>query len=650
MPLPVPNLDDRHFQQLVDDAKRLVQQRCPEWTDHNVSDPGVTLIEAFAQMVDQLIYRLNRVPDRHYVKFLDLIGVELRPPSAARGEVTFWLSAPQPQPVVVRAATEVATPRTDVEDPLVFTTDTDLEILPCTFAHAAVQATGAEAVDQTGALAFGEGFPCFSAEPVPGDSLLVGLSDAAPSCTVTLRLDCRIAGIGVDPRNPPLVWEAWNGRRWSPCDVERDETGGLNKPGDVVLHIPPGHQPSLLAHLRAGWLRCRVVEPTEGQPTYAESPRVTGVEAFTIGGTVGIVHAEVVRDELLGLSDGTPAQRFSLARRPTVPADVPEVLEVGAGDLRETWFPVENFARSGPDDPHFRVDAASGEVQFGPAVRLGDGSVRHYGSIPPKGAPIVMTSYRTGGGRRGNVAAGQIRVLKTSVPYVASVENRTAAAGGADAESVEDAKARGPMLLRTRGRAVTAEDFAELTREVAPEIARAQCIPAESSSEAGGVRLLVVPHVASDSLGRVRLPDLMPTPRTLSRITAYLDERRLIGTRLLVEPPEYHGLTVVVSVRARGALAPNDVQTDVQRALYRYLHPLEGGPMGTGWPFGRAVQVGEIFAVLAAVAGVDLAQETAVALYPADTATGRRGAPVQRFEVPPRGLVLSYEHQVQVRR
>ena len=80
--LPAPNLDDRTFQDLVDEAKRLVQQRCPEWTDHNVSDPGVTLIEAFAQMVDQLIYRLNRVPDRNYVKFLELIGVEL---AATRG-------------------------------------------------------------------------------------------------------------------------------------------------------------------------------------------------------------------------------------------------------------------------------------------------------------------------------------------------------------------------------------------------------------------------------------------------------------------------------------------------------------------------------------------------------------------------------------
>lgn len=96
MTLPSPHLDDRTFQGLVDEAKRLVQQRCPEWTDHNVSDPGVTLIEAFATMVDQLVYRVNRVPEKSYLTFLDLIGVQLHPPTAAHTEVTFRLSAPGP--------------------------------------------------------------------------------------------------------------------------------------------------------------------------------------------------------------------------------------------------------------------------------------------------------------------------------------------------------------------------------------------------------------------------------------------------------------------------------------------------------------------------------------------------------------------------
>jgi predicted phage baseplate assembly protein len=649
MALPSPNLDDRHFQQLVDDAKRLVQQRCPEWTDHNVSDPGVTLIEAFAQMVDQLIYRLNRVPERHYVKFLELIGVELRPPSAARGEATFWLSAPQPQPVGVRAGTEVATPRTDVDDPVVFTTLADLEIRPCSFAHAAVQPVGAEPVDQSAALVFGEGFPCFSAAPAPGDALLIGLSDAVPSCAVVLRLDCQVAGIGVDPRDPPLIWEAWTGRRWTPCEVERDDTGGLNGPGDVVLHVPASHQASLLAHRRAGWLRCRVVTPAERQPMYTESPRVNGITAFTVGGTVGIVHAELVRTELVGTSDGTPAQRFALQRRPVIPWDAPDVLEVGEGDDREAWLPVEHFAQSGPTDRHFRIDASAGEIWFGPAVRLVDGTVRQYGAVPPKGAILVMTRYRTGGGRRGNVATGQVRVLKTSVPYVARVENRTAATGGAEAESVEDAKVRGPVILRTRGRAVTAEDFAELTFEIAPEVARAHCVTAENASDAGGVRLLIVPHVVGDRLGRLALADLAPSARTLARVSTYLDERRLVGTRLMVEPPEYRGLTAVVSVSARTGADPVEVQEEVLRALYGFFHPLRGGADGEGWPFGRAVQVPEVYAVLARTPGVDLSRPVTVALFPADAATGRRSAQVERLDLPPRALVFSYDHQVQVR-
>ena len=112
MALPVPNLDDRRFQDLVDDAKRLVQRRCPEWTDHNVSDPGVTLIETFAFMTDQLLYRLNQVPDRMYVKFLEMIGLRLLPATPAKAPVTFWLSSPAITGVRVATGTTVATVRT----------------------------------------------------------------------------------------------------------------------------------------------------------------------------------------------------------------------------------------------------------------------------------------------------------------------------------------------------------------------------------------------------------------------------------------------------------------------------------------------------------------------------------------------------------
>ncbi len=647
--LPAPNLDDRTFQGLVDEAKRLVQNRCPEWTDHNVSDPGVTLIEAFAQMVDQLVYRLNRVPDLHYVKFLELIGVELRPPAPARGRATFWLSAPQPHPVLVRAETQVSTPRTDITDPVVFTTTRELAVLPCSFLRAGAALLGAEAVDHTPALSGDQGFPAFSPAPVAGDALLVGLSAAVPSCAVTLRMDCTVSGVGVDPRRPPLVWEAWTGSGWSPCELDHDDTGGLNRDGDVVLHVPDEHRTSIIARERAGWLRCRLVEPLPGQPTYSAPPRIHGISAFTIGGTAPMVHAELQHRELLGRSDGTPGQRFPLQRSPVLASDQPGTLEVHVGEDVELWTEVPHFAQSGPQDRHYRVDPVAGEVQLGPAVRRADGAVLGYGAVPPRAATLVLTAYRSGGGRAGNVATGQVRVLKTSVPYVARVENRAPAVGGADAETLEEAKVRGPMLLRSRGRAVTAEDFVQLAHDVAPEAARVFCSASREGDEGEGVVVLVVPHVVGDDVGRLRHADLVPDEATLSRIAASLDERRLVGTRLLVAPPAYVGLTVVVDVAARERHDADTVHDDVLRALYGLLDPLTGGPDGDGWPFGRPVQAHEVHAALARIPGVDMAQEVTVTLFPADVDTGRRSTPVQRLDLPPHGLVLSFEHQVRVR-
>jgi predicted phage baseplate assembly protein len=652
MVLPAPDLDDRHFQDLVDGAKRLIQTRCPQWTDHNVSDPGVTLVEAYAQMVDQLIYRLNRVPDRHYVKFLELIGVQLRPPAPARGQVTFWLSAPQPHTVVVREGTEVSTPRTDVDEPIVFTTAHRLDVLSCSFAATASLAAGEQPAEQTDTLAGGGGFDCFGDGPMPGDALLVGLSDAVPSCAVNIRLDCDVAGVGVDPGKAPLVWEAWTGADWTPCELDRDETGGLNKTGSVVLHVPPGHVASILARKRAGWLRCRLVEHVPGQHEYRRSPHINDISAFTIGGTVPIMHAELVANELLGASDGTPSQRFVVQRRPVLLAEGAPTVEVvtreGDDEVVQEWTAVDSFADSTAESGHFHLDPVNGEVVFGPVVREPDGTVTQYGAIPPLGARVRLRGYRSGGGRRGNVAPKQIVVLKTSVPYVSSIINRSAALGGADAESLADAKIRGPMLLRTRGRAVTREDFCELALDVAPDVARVYCV----TDADGGVRVLVIPHLPDNPLNRVDRRELDPELETLARIAAHLEERRLLGTRLVVEPPTYRQLTVVVSAHARPGFRSAAVRDDVIGALNTLFHPLRGGPDRTGWPLGRAVQSQEVTVMLAAVAGLDMSRELTVQLFPdtAGRAGGQQADRTDRFELGPTELVFSFEHQVRVRR
>ena len=95
MSVPVPNLDDRSFADLVESARARIQQVDPEWTDLSVHDPGIVLVEAFAHLTDILLYRLNQVPDRLYAVYLNLLGTALRPPAAA--EVTLEFTRPQGQ-------------------------------------------------------------------------------------------------------------------------------------------------------------------------------------------------------------------------------------------------------------------------------------------------------------------------------------------------------------------------------------------------------------------------------------------------------------------------------------------------------------------------------------------------------------------------
>ncbi|MEU1211920.1 putative baseplate assembly protein [Streptomyces sp. NPDC005791] len=647
MSLPSPNLDDRRFQQFVDDAKRYIQQRAPEWTDHNVSDPGVTLVETVAHMADQIVYRLNRVPEKNHLAFLDLVGITLFPPAAARTDVTFWLSAPQEEAIPVPVGTEVATVRTERESAIVFATERTLSVVPCTLRHLVVQHRGEPVTDRTPDLAEGKDLLCFAEAPAPGDCMLFGLTAAVPHCALALELDSRVDGVGVDPRQPPLVWEAWTEDGWRPCEVDRDGTGGLNRPGDIVLHVPGGHVLSRNGGHEAGWVRCRVTEPHSGQPFYATSPTIRSAEAYTIGGTTRVVHAETVYDEALGESIGLPGQRLRLAHTPVVGDDQPLLLQTAGHDGWEDWQVVPHFAASRPDDRHITLDAATGEIAFGPAVREPDGTLRQYGTVAPKGSVIRARRYRTGGGRAGNVARGTIQVLRTSIPYVSEVVNREAARGGVDGETVEEAKLRAPITLRAQERAVTLRDYEELARRAAPETARITCLEGEENEYgAYAIRVLVVPQAVPDPGGRLRFEQLVPGDALLDRITRHLDERRLIGTRVAVGPPYYQGITVVATVHAFRGVDTDRVRRQTHDALYRHLDPLTGGADGRGWPFGRPVQSGEIFAVLQRVPGVELVDE--VILHPADPLTGKRGDPTDRIDLEAPSLVFSFDHRVRV--
>jgi predicted phage baseplate assembly protein len=280
-------------------------------------------------------------------------------------------------------------------------------------------------------------------------------------------------------------------------------------------------------------------------------------------------------------------------------------------------------------------------------VRNADGSLTQYGAVPEKGSIVEVPEYRTGGGQQGNVATGALRVNRQTIAFVSRVENRKAATGGVDGESVEEAMVRGPIVLRTLGRAVTAEDYEQLARQAAPEAARVKALAASGADDAGGVRVVVVPAVADDEDGRLRFEQLDPDPHMLATIADALDAKRTIGARVIVEPPDYQGVTVVATIRARPWADRTRLARTATDALFDYLHPIRGGRDGNGWPFGRAVLLGDIFAQLQGLPGVELVED--VRLFARNlSALDERGEESRRVEVAPNALIFSYQHQVQV--
>jgi predicted phage baseplate assembly protein len=239
-----------------------------------------------------------------------------------------------------------------------------------------------------------------------------------------------------------------------------------------------------------------------------------------------------MHDEVVGGSDGSRNQKFQLSNTPVLAGTLR--LEIQQSDVGfEPWVEVEDFFGAGPTDEVYVLDRTTGEILFGDGVN---------GAIPVAyvnnpGANVVAREYRVGGGSRGNVAAGVIKTLVTSITGVdeGAVGNLHDAFGGREEETLDDAKKRAPRSLKSRCRAVTVDDFELLAME-AGNVRRAKALPLydprfPGTPVPGVVSVIVVP----DS----KTPNPMPSDGTLRTVCAYLDARRLLTTELYVLRPSY---------------------------------------------------------------------------------------------------------------
>jgi predicted phage baseplate assembly protein len=630
VPLPDIQLDDRNFESIVAEARRRIPGYTSEWTDLNESDPGITLVQLFAWLSEMIIWRLNRVPDKSFIKFLDLLGIELSAAVPARAELTFQLSAPNlGQVVVIPRGTKVALAEATDAGPVIFETDDNLYAISGRIA--AIQSyDGAQydLVTEASNLAQQFFYP-FGARPQKGAALYVGLTEAFPRGRHTLTIHAYTgdllpeAGTGAptDDVSPPVLaqWEYWAGdaRTWRPLAVISDTTLALTRTGQVTFDAPQPPDAMQIADKGLGllktpqdprlfWLRYRIDDLLG--PGFEIVPRLEDV----LLNTISAINAVTVRDELLGASDGTANQRMLLANKPVVP----DTLEL---DVQETvdgpflpWEERSTLSRSGANDSHYVLNASTGEVTFG------DGT---HGRIPPivfedrrgietahpsvQVANVRAREYRYGGGAAGNAGVGTITSLEDAIPFVESVTNKRPAEGGQDEETIEAAKARAPLAIKSQSRAVTADDFEFLARQTpGARIRRAKALPlhhpgiepARPSGASGPVTSVPVPGVVT-VLVVPESRDPQPTLRaeTRVRVQRWLEQHRLISTQVFVSPPRFRKVEIEARVTARADADTGRLQRELTDRLLRYFHPLTGGEDGQGWEFGRSIFFSETY-------------------------------------------------------
>ncbi|MBP8811170.1 MAG: putative baseplate assembly protein [Kofleriaceae bacterium] len=404
-----------------------------------------------------------------------------------------------------------------------------------------------------------------------------------------------------------VVWEYYNGKSWEALPAT-DDTAGFTGSGFVSFIAPDDLDKTAKFTEERYWVRARLE-----MGGYVKFPRVRRI----LSNVVEAYHHQTINDEVLGNGDGTPLQQYKLLHGPVLSGEVLEVREretpreadladLGPNPVRKAepdnadsnevwvrWRQVDSFFESTPTSRHYTIDYLTGTVAFGDGRR---------GMAPPTGRNgVVMRTYKIGGGATGNVNTGTITSMVRALSYIDTVTNPLPATGGSDRESVEDAKRRAPYTIKSRDRAVTAEDFEMLALRASTSLARAKCVPDRSNR--GQITLVLIPkaETRAEDLNR----RLLPSHEIMRYIKRYLDERRLVGTIVNVIKPRYKDLSIKVTLLRRTVGTSDRLRREIEIKLRRFLHPLFGGRDGKGWEFGRPVLKSDLVHYIEEIPGVD---------------------------------------------
>ncbi len=671
MPLIIPQIDDRSYSDILKEALARIQVHNPEWTNFNDSDPGVTLLQLFSFMTENLLYRCNLIPERNHLKFLQLIGKTLRPAAAAQGVVTinnergplvtytlpsnlavlsgkvgfvtqnaldvlpiemrvYIRKSLEPEQQTKAQTTYSQLYGTFTDDPasLDFYETVSLDPPASAASISSVSLTDGTTVDGSLWLALltrpGEDTLRESVlKEISGKTITLGLMPAiedasrvlspvgssATQIPTALRYQIATSDIGSDGQPKYLDLDGIPDNESGPLQdltlvqltLPADGTIGtwnnLAPLEDGVGDYPPTLEDTDALKRLLTWIRIRIPEAPGG---VASSPSLKASFCWVGINAARATQRTQVLAEPLGTGTGEPDQSFFLINTPVISESVQVAVN---GEL---WTRIDDLLAAPPEVPVrdsslppgasippskypspkvYTVDRESGKIQFGFGLK---------GMRPPAGAQIVA-SYAYGGGPSGNVGIGAIQ-SSTQLPAGFKVSNPLPTWGGDAGESVADAERNIPRYLQNGERAVSAGDFVDIVK-LTPGInlGRVEVLPV---TDPGVVTLLVVPV---DS----QKPEA-PSPNRLflDAICNFLEPRRLLTTEIVVNGPEYVGLSVSIGIDVMPGRDIAPVREAVKKAIRIFLTPLAGGPDGSGWPLSKAVETMDIWVQGVRVDGV----------------------------------------------
>ena len=667
MPITPPRLDDRNFEDLVDELLARVPAHTPEWVPQ-LGDPGRTLLELFAWLADTILYRANLIPERQRLAFLNLIGLKMRPAIAARGLVSLQFDESQPFESITLAK------GAKVSGPVDFETLTEVTVLPiqgeCFYKRPLTAEEEEELSDVLDGLReFHEiegeltGYvttPIFNGDQgtqteidliqdTTDNRLWVALLAATPGLVDKVKKSLagidnkrqQILNVGIAPAlempveidqmpipgQIPHVWEITSVDEGSETEEDKliysmltrleDSSKELTRRG-IERFILPGRVDDF--GVPEGDVRKDANAGVGDRPPRLDDPeklarlvawlrlRPTEVLQSMALSWVGINAVEIdqrqtISGRIVGQSDGSADQQFQLPIR-SVEAESFELQVEETGRGYVTWQQVADLAVTGPDHAVYDLDSEAGMVSFGNGIT---------GRIPEAGRRIRIATMRAGGGRTGNLLPASLekidafdldgKIVKRKLKVIQSI----ATDGGEDPETLVEAEKRIPSWLQHRNRCVTAGDYRALAAETpGVRVGRIEVLPRFMPQQ----RRPNVPGVVSVMVLPYKELTEPPNPRPdrpyIEKVFTYLNERRPLATELYVIGCEYVPLGLGVGITVREGFGHDQVARDVRESVKRYLWCLPpDGPTGEGWPLGRKVNDREIEVAVARVNGVN---------------------------------------------